>query len=285
MATNFPSSLDSFNNPTANSTMDDHVAQHNDASDALAAVEAKVGESGTADTSTLWYKAEHVDTDQIVDGAVTLAKLTAAVENLLIPAGTVQDYAGATVPTGWLALEGQTIANADTTYPELWSVAPAAWKSGTSLTLVDARDRYFFMDTSGGFGAIGSTIGANTFDPSTLLHYHTLENHTHNGTTINTHSHTGANHDHYVYNSYGNNGTYLDYYGYSSIIWSNNSNSGNKNSSIPITNSGSPVTNAEPNSRNSVNVGSVSTGNNTSNNADAVIDTQYIAFKKIIKAH
>jgi hypothetical protein len=266
--------------------MDDHVAQHNDASDALAAIAAKVGESGTEDTSTLWYKAEHVDTDQIVDGAVLLVKLTAAVENLLIPAGTMQDYAGATVPTGWLALDGQTITDADTTYPELWSVAPAAWKSGTSLTLVDARDRYFVMDSAGALGTMGSTVGSNTFDPTMIEHRHDMSNHTHNSTGISTHSHTIGNHSHVAQGSWGNNSSYFDYYGPSGTIWSNNvATSNNVNSGAANTNFGTPVTTAGPGGTTAPPNSNLNSGNNTTNDALATIDPQYIVFKKIIKAH
>jgi hypothetical protein len=50
MATNFPTSLDSFTNPTAVDTLDSppHDEQHADANDAIEALQAKVGVDGSA---------------------------------------------------------------------------------------------------------------------------------------------------------------------------------------------------------------------------------------------
>jgi len=50
MATNFPSSLDSFTNPTAVDTLDSppHDTQHADANDAIEALQAKVGVNSSA---------------------------------------------------------------------------------------------------------------------------------------------------------------------------------------------------------------------------------------------
>ena len=58
MATNFPTSLDAFTNPTAVDTLDSppHDAQHADANDAIEALEAKVGVDGSAVTTSLDYK-------------------------------------------------------------------------------------------------------------------------------------------------------------------------------------------------------------------------------------
>ena len=58
MATNFPTSLDAFTNPTAVDTLDSppHDVQHADANDAIEALQAKVGVDGSAVTSSLDYK-------------------------------------------------------------------------------------------------------------------------------------------------------------------------------------------------------------------------------------
>jgi hypothetical protein len=262
--------------------MDDHVAQHNDASDALAAIAAKVGESGTEDTSTLWYKAEHVDTDQIVDGAVTREKLLAAVENSLIPAGTVQDFVGETVPTGWLALEGQTIANADTTYPELWAIAPASWKSGTSLTLADARGKYFYH--GGVSDTVGSIVGSNSHQLTNApLHQHTVNYHSH---TVSSnalfHNHSGGHYHNFSAGVYsrGNNITTYNY-GFNmtttTAYFGNNSVYNSGNSNITSNYSNAAVTTIYP---------TPASNTNSVSNQDAVnIPISYIVFKKIIKAH
>jgi microcystin-dependent protein len=50
-----------------------------------------------------------VTTAKIVDANVTLAKLAAAVQALLVPTGTVAPYAGTAEPTGWLFCYGQEV--------------------------------------------------------------------------------------------------------------------------------------------------------------------------------
>jgi microcystin-dependent protein len=50
-----------------------------------------------------------VTTAKIVDANVTLAKLAAAVQALLVPTGTVAPYAGTAEPTGWLFCRGQEV--------------------------------------------------------------------------------------------------------------------------------------------------------------------------------
>jgi len=63
----------------------------------------------------------------------------------------------ATVETpGWLILNGQVVANAQTLYKDLWTVAPASWKVGASLTLPNAATRFPI-----GGAAVGVVGGAN----------------------------------------------------------------------------------------------------------------------------
>jgi hypothetical protein len=60
MASNFPSSLDSFTNPSSSDAMDSvsvpHASQHADLNDAVVALEAKVGADSSAVTSSHDYK-------------------------------------------------------------------------------------------------------------------------------------------------------------------------------------------------------------------------------------
>jgi hypothetical protein len=65
MATNFPSSLDSFTNPTAVDTLDSppHDTQHADANDAIEALQAKVGVNSSAVATSHDYKIDALETD------------------------------------------------------------------------------------------------------------------------------------------------------------------------------------------------------------------------------
>lgn len=54
----YPTSIDNFQNPSANTKMDDmpHSLQHSQANDAIEALESKVGIDNSADTNSLDYK-------------------------------------------------------------------------------------------------------------------------------------------------------------------------------------------------------------------------------------
>ncbi len=58
MATNYPTDLDTFDNPSASDKLDSpsHSKQHADVNDAVEALEAKVGKDGSSDTSSHDYK-------------------------------------------------------------------------------------------------------------------------------------------------------------------------------------------------------------------------------------
>lgn len=112
-------------------------------------------------------------TATISDGSVTLVKLATAVQNLLVPAGTLAPYVGATAPTGWL-LHNQAVASAQSLYPALWAVAPASWKSGSTLNIPDLSDAVF-AQTGGSAAALGATGGAM----SVTLVTGNLPSHTH----------------------------------------------------------------------------------------------------------
>lgn len=64
MATNFPTSLDSFTDPVAGDNLNspDHAGQHTDKNDAIEAIEAKVGIDNSAVTSSLDYKISRLPT-------------------------------------------------------------------------------------------------------------------------------------------------------------------------------------------------------------------------------
>lgn len=58
MATNYPSSLDNFTNPTGSNTLasPSHASQHADINDAVEALEAKVGVNGSDIATSHTYK-------------------------------------------------------------------------------------------------------------------------------------------------------------------------------------------------------------------------------------
>ena len=118
-----------------------------------------------------------VGSDEIATGAVALAELATAVQNLLVPAGTIMATIRSTADTGYLLLNGSTITGADALYPSLWAVLPASWKSGTSLVLPNTANQLL-----GGAGTItlGALGGDNTILEANLpSHVHTLASHTH----------------------------------------------------------------------------------------------------------
>ena len=96
-----------------------------------------------------------VTTAKIVDANVTLAKLAAAVQALLVPSGAVSPYAGASEPTGWLFCRGQTISR--TTYAALFAAIGTTYGAGdgsTTFTLPDLRGRVVAgQDDMGGTSA------------------------------------------------------------------------------------------------------------------------------------
>lgn len=132
--------------------------------------------------------------------ALELAGLATAVQNLLIPAGTVIATVGATADTGYLLLDGTTSVGAQSAFPALWARAPASWKVGApNLALPDARGRTLFMDDSAALFTLGGVGGANTVviaSGNLPVHTHDLSSHTH---TLSSHTHTtgdGGSHRH-----------------------------------------------------------------------------------------
>lgn len=63
MATNFPSNLDNFTNPTSSDTLDspDHATQHADVNDAVEALQEKVGVDSSAVTTSLDYRVSQLE--------------------------------------------------------------------------------------------------------------------------------------------------------------------------------------------------------------------------------
>lgn len=106
--------------------------------------------------------------------------------SIAAPAGLVAMTFASTAPSGWLLCQGQTIANADSTYPDLWAAAPSGWKSGTSLTLPNMKGRFpvGFDSSVSTWNSIGGTGGDITKSLSV--------------THIPAHTHTGPAHTHSI---------------------------------------------------------------------------------------
>jgi microcystin-dependent protein len=133
----------------------------------------QLGSVGLAENSVTATQiaANAVDTSEIKDAAVTLAKLASAVQNLLVPVGTISAYAGATAPTGWLLCNGTSTSG----YTSLAALVGA--------TTPDLRGHVLVGKGSAPFdGALLTKFGSTT---STAPHTHDLGTHTH--TTAHTH--------------------------------------------------------------------------------------------------
>lgn len=115
--------------------------------------------------------------DEVWTDSVTLSCNTAA------PAGVITMYVGTVAPTGWRLLDGSTVTNASTLFPELWAVVPTGWKSGTSLVLPNMANTF---PIGAGTTALGATGGSNT----KVIGSANLPTHTHS-----------IDHDHAVFTS------------------------------------------------------------------------------------
>lgn len=105
-----------------------------------------------------------VTSEKILDGTIALVDLATAVINKLVPSGTISPYVGSASPTGWLICDGSTVSNGQTTYPDLWAVLPATYKSGSNIVLPNLKGRTVVgLDSAQTeFDAIGETGGAKT---------------------------------------------------------------------------------------------------------------------------
>ena len=130
MATNFPSSLDDFTNPTADDSLNSdtvpHADQHANINDAVEALEAKVGVDSSAVTSSLDYKVSTLDTD--------VTTLEGRVDNL-VEVQTAEQTASYTLvlADGGTVVEMNVASANDLTVPPNSSVA---FPVGTQITVL-----------------------------------------------------------------------------------------------------------------------------------------------------
>lgn len=170
MATNFPSGLDSFTNPTATDAMDSvtvpHADQHADVNDAVEALQAKVGVDGSAVTSSLDYKVANqglvlVKTQTIGSGvsSVTVTDaFSATFDNyriLMAPDDASSNvnlwmYFGTATSDYYSALDGHRWSNTtvtDAVTGDTKGFLGAVGTSGAGSTAVDVFNPYLSQQT------------------------------------------------------------------------------------------------------------------------------------------
>lgn len=130
MATNFPTSLDTFVDPTGESPLNNppHGQQHANANDAIEALQVKVGVNGSTDTSSLDYLVTNTVT--LVDGLVPVDELPLVLVNLFLAANLSSD-----APSNTLGLNGDYII--DLSNGAVWGPkASNVWPGSAGVTFV-----------------------------------------------------------------------------------------------------------------------------------------------------
>jgi microcystin-dependent protein len=107
-----------------------------------------------------------------------------------VPVGTIIPYAGATIPSGWLACDGGTVSR--TTYADLFAAIGVTWGSGdgsTTFHLPDLRGR-FLRGVNSGSGRdpdaasrTAANTGGNTGDNVGSIQGHAIPDHGHNASS------------------------------------------------------------------------------------------------------
>lgn len=141
-----------------------------------------------------------IDTIELVDGAVTYAKLSAGQR---WEPGDFKQGIQAADHAGWLLCDGRTVLIA--TYPALWAAMGSAHifgadPGGAGFRLPDLRKKVLLNKAAAG---VGSTLGGSggTADAVVVAHGHLADDHTHGGNTAGhstTHWHGLGGHVHYV---------------------------------------------------------------------------------------
>lgn len=178
MATNYPTSIQTFGDPISTDTLSGHAALHTDINDTVEAIQNKLGVDGDTDVTT-------------VDRRVALLELE------ITPAGSLTMFAGSSAPSGWLLCNGAE--HSRTTYADLFAVVGTTYGVGngsTTFNVPDLRNRA--PVGSGSSYTLGQEFGATT-DSFTIAsgnlprHTHDLNGHTH---SLGNHTHSLGNHTH-----------------------------------------------------------------------------------------
>jgi hypothetical protein len=165
MATNFPTSLDNFINPTTSNTLDSpsHSGQHSDLNDAIEAVEAKLGigssPAGSATANQVLM--------QTTGGTTTWSNIT-TITNAVISGGTVTDFISvspiltapeeainiiATASSGTVSADlktsGVTFATANASGNWVMNLRGNGTVTASSLIAVGQSISHVYMNTNG----------------------------------------------------------------------------------------------------------------------------------------
>lgn len=179
----------------------------------MAYVEPTPKSSGDGETYTQWNQ-------DVVANLIALKAQIDALSASSLPTGFATPYVGATAPTGWVFLDGETIGDASSGATEranadcedlftlLWNSmadteapvsggrgasAAADWAAHKTITLPDARGRVIAApDDLGGSAASRLTSGGSGVDGATLGASGGSETHTLLAAEVAAHSHTGS---------------------------------------------------------------------------------------------
>jgi len=124
----------------------------------------------------------------------------------LLPVGMMMAFGGPVAPSGWALCDGSPKSTTDPAYVALFTTIGYAFGgSGGTFNLPDTRGKTVVGRSAGDalFGNVGSTGGSR--DASLPSHSHTVNPHSHGGTTQATdinHTHDLQNHTHGLGNHY-----------------------------------------------------------------------------------
>ena len=116
----------------------------------------------------------NIQTADIADQQITLAKLVTTIQQALLPAGAVQAFAMNIAPSGWFAADGSAVSR--TTYSGLFAAIGTQYGVGDGSTTFNLPDlRGYFLRGAGtnADGTAAGTFGAKIVD-AYASHNHTL---------------------------------------------------------------------------------------------------------------
>lgn len=128
-------------------------------------------------------------TAKMVNGIITLATLNGDLQTMLkVPAGSVVDFAGATVPTGWLLCNGAAVSRA--TYAALYTAIGTTWGAGDGVTTFNLPNFAGRVTLGSGSGpADYRGTGNDALSPRGLADVGGTEQHTLSSSEIPKHDH------------------------------------------------------------------------------------------------